>query len=188
MLTICLTVFVAVLIAVAISLKNGNFTGWSVGLGISSLFVGFILAEVFSGLVPTSTVLQNYTHQLADLESADKLHAQTGFMYMFGIVGYGSGTVDEQYTYEFWARNNDGSASHFKLRDGIDTVRVFQDAAAGRGTWTVQVSTTAVPDQNSKWYQWSLFPSGFTSPSSTTTTVNYFHVPYGTIVQQFKLQ
>jgi hypothetical protein len=167
---------------------RGNFTGWSTGLGITGAFVGFVLAEVFSGLVPTSTVVHKYTRQLVNLESADKLHGQAGFMYMFGIVGYGSGTVDEQYTYEFWARNNDSSASHFKLRDGFDTVRVFQDAAAGRGTWTVEVSTTAAPDQNSKWYQWSLFPDGFTSPSSTTTTVNYFHVPCGTIVQQFKLQ
>jgi hypothetical protein len=178
----------AVLIAIPISLKSGNFKGWSFGLGIPAAIVGFIVAEVFSGFVPTSTVVHNYTRQLVDLESADKLHAQAGFMYLFGIIGSGSGTVDEQYTYEFWARNNDGSASHFKLRDGVDTVRVFQDAAADRGTWTVQVSTTEVPDQKSPWYPWTLFAIGATSQLSTTTTVNYFHVPSGTIVQQFKLQ
>jgi hypothetical protein len=184
MQTIGLAVLVAFVIAILVSLKKGNFTGWAFGLCIPAAIVAFFVAAVFNGLVPTATVVKNDTRQLVNLDSADKMHAQAGFMYMFGIVGSGSASSDEQYTYEFWAQNNDGSASHFKLRDGADTVRVFQDAAPGKGTWTVQVTSTNVQDENNKWWPWSFQ----NNPGSTTTTVNYFHVPAGTIVQQFKLQ
>jgi hypothetical protein len=174
----------AFVVAILVALKRDEgLCGWAFALCIPGGIISFFVTSYFTRLVPTSTVVKSYTRQLVELNSSDKFRAQASFMYVFGIVGAGSASADEQYTYEFWAQNEDRSASHFKLQDGADTVRVFQDAAAGKGTWTVQVITTGVPDQNNRWYDW-----GFKDEQPQSTTINYFHVPPGTIVQQFKLQ
>lgn len=146
------------------------FAGAIVGPVIGAI-VGAVVALIFvASFVPMRTVTYGPV-KLAAMRSADGMN---------GAFVWGTGSVSNQVSYNFYIRNDDGSLTPGQVPANSVVRIVEEESLKDEGYWTI---TRTEKDRSSPFAPWSVGLN-----DSTRILKQEFRVPAGTVVQSFKVQ